>query len=590
MFCVSGIFFAACAVGGTVWYVNRPPATLPGPVSDKVVPKEIAKEESGPSLPESERRYLWDLEHHGNVLNTYGFKTFAKALGDADAKKMLSMLAPDFQGQLLGEPQETSVKNEVLHVVRREDGGKPPLDVGPEEFVAHLLEYRRAYTAKPPGIQFVLKTLGPKKGREMDGPWQGLAFLRLYGEAQPGRPREAVLTLRYEVVHPTEEALAGKGWLRAAGIRQSMVGQAKHFLLPDMTREHGLDPSLLHDNWDPTQTRGFKSGTGSVYVCDYNRDGYLDLVITDLNCFALYKGGPDGKFVDVTAEVGLPQAPEPFGGFSFASCWIDIDGDGWDDLILAGRVYRNINGQRFEDYTHRTNLRLPKDIGSLIVADYDRDGKLDLYATRTGFQKGGSWLSGKSGADAANHLFRNLGNWQFEDVTKKANAAGGQRSTFTAVWLDANNDGWPDLFVTNEFGNGVLLENLGNGTFRERALGPGYTDFGTMGAAAGDLTGSGNIDIYCANMFSKAGTRVIGNLAPGSYSDDIMAKMRRFVAGSQLHINKGNFRFEQVGEKLQINAVGWAYGCALADLDNDGWLDIFATAGYMSRDRSKPDG
>ena len=82
----------------------------------------------------------------------------------------------------------------------------------------------------------------------------------------------------------------------------------------------------------------------------------------------------------------------------------------------------------------------------------------------------------------------------------------------------------------------------------------------------------------------------MGNLRPRSYSDDMMARMRRLVAGSQLHLNKGNFGFEQAGEKMQVHAIGWAYGAVLADLDNDGWLDLYATAGHMSRDRNKPDG
>ena len=69
-----------------------------------------------------------------------------------------------------------------------------------------------------------------------------------------------------------------------------------------------------------------------------------------------------------------------------------------------------------------------------------------------------------------------------------------------------------------------------------------------------------------------------------------MAKIRRFVAGSQLHLNKGGLKFEQAGAKKQVAAVGWAYGAALADLNNDGFLDIYATAGYISRDRTKPDG
>jgi hypothetical protein len=100
----------------------------------------------------------------------------------------------------------------------------------------------------------------------------------------------------------------------------------------------------------------------------------------------------------------------------------------------------------------------------------------------------------------------------------------------------------------------------------------------------------GTVDIYCANMYSKAGTRVIGNLAPDAYPLDVLEKMRRFVAGSQLHLNKGGLTFDQVGLTRQVAAVGWAYGAALADLDNDGWLDIYATAGYLSRDRDKPDG
>jgi hypothetical protein len=111
-----------------------------------------------------------------------------------------------------------------------------------------------------------------------------------------------------------------------------------------------------------------------------------------------------------------------------------------------------------------------------------------------------------------------------------------------------------------------------------------------MGLAVGDVNNDGRIDIYCANMFSKAGTRVIGNVAPGTFSPEEMAKIRRFVAGSQLHLNQGNLKFEQAGIKRQVAGIGWAYGAALADLNNDGWLDIYATAGFVSRDRNQPDG
>ena len=88
----------------------------------------------------------------------------------------------------------------------------------------------------------------------------------------------------------------------------------------------------------------------------------------------------------------------------------------------------------------------------------------------------------------------------------------------------------------------------------------------------------------------QAGSRVLGNLSEGAYPADVMARMRRFVAGSQLHLNQGGLRFDQAGERMQVHAVGWAYGPALADLDNDGWLDLYATSGQISRDRDKPDG
>jgi hypothetical protein len=275
---------------------------------------------------------------------------------------------------------------------------------------------------------------------------------------------------------------------------------------------------------------------------------------------------------------------------STVAAWVDIDGDGWEDLILGGRIFRNETGQRFVDYTARSNLRLPLDASGIVVADYDRDGKLDLFVTRSTRPGGQSWLEGRSSDPKGNYLFRNLGDWQFKDMTKISRAGGGRRSTFSAAWLDANNDGWPDVHVINEFGDGVLLINNHDGTFSEQPLADRPADFGSMGIAVGDINNDGNIDIYCANMYSKAGSRVIGNLAPDSYSPAVQEKMRRFVAGSQLHLNKGGMKFEQVGKKMQVAAVGWAYGACLADLDNDGWLDIYATAGYFSRDRNEPDG
>ena len=189
----------------------------------------------------------------------------------------------------------------------------------------------------------------------------------------------------------------------------------------EVAADRGIDVRDFHDNWP---THGNYTTTGGVYLCDYDRDGILDLLITDINRFALYKGLPGGKFRDVTAELGLPPASPDLPGLAIMAAFVDLDGDGWEDLILGDRIYRNENGRRFVDYTSRTNLRLPRDAAGVAIADFDRDGRLDLYVTRPGKDKADSWLEGKSGDTKGNQLWRNLGNWRFEDVTSSSGADG----------------------------------------------------------------------------------------------------------------------------------------------------------------------
>jgi hypothetical protein len=545
--------------------------------------KEFAAACKELELPEKERQYIWEIEHHGNVLVRYGFAPLAKALKDANAAELTRMLAGEFAGSDLGQPQRTRANTPFAEVERLDDSGRPGMPLDRSALVARLLELRKVFADKPPQVKFALMTLAPRQRGQLDGVWEGTAQLRMHGEHSKGAPAEVVVMLRYALPRPAKETLSRPGWLRNATVLQVLMARSPRYLFAEVAKARGLETDGLHDNW---KGQFFHAQPGGVYVCDFDRDGILDMLVTDVNRCWLYRGRPDGRFEDVTERMGLPRTPLR----DSVAAWVDIDGDGWEDLILAGRVYRNEEGKRLVDYTTRCNLRFPTGTTGIIVADYDRDGKLDLYVTRAAPPGGKSWLEGKSDSASGNYLFRNRGGWQFEDVTKASGASGGRRSTFTAAWLDANNDGWPDLHVANEFGDGVLLVNNRNGTFSPRALGDRPADFGTMGVAVGDIDNDGNIDIYCANMYSKAGTRVISNLAPNAYPPDVLEKMRRFVGGSQLHRNRGGLKFEQSGTKMQIASVGWAYGACLADLDNDGWLDIYATAGFVSRSRDEPDG
>ena len=110
-----------------------------------------------------------------------------------------------------------------------------------------------------------------------------------------------------------------------------------------------------------------------------------------------------------------------------------------------------------------------------------------------------------------------------------------------------------------------------------------------MGLSCGDFDNDGQIDIYVSNMYSKAGSRVMSNLPDRCYANEITDQLRTLVAGSELYQNVDG-QFQRVGKGFQVHAIGWAWGSAMADLNNDGWLDLYATAGFMSRNRSKPDG
>jgi len=573
-----GLAITACASAAVVLYAHRARST----------DRANSGSEPKPLMDEAQREYLWDIEHHGLLLSRQGFAKLTDALSRADEAALSSLLAADFRGESLSRPRELRVARDFATVVRQEETGATPERLNRRQFVARLLQYRAPFS-KPPKVQFALMGLRPAE-EDLHGPWQGTGQLRLSGEMGRGRPREVILYLRYRVAQPTKRALRGPGWVHRAAITQVQTAQAPHFLMHEVATQRGIDVRRFHDNWRDRRKGSPETNTGGVYLCDFNRDGLLDMLITDTNGAVLYQGLPGGSFRDVTSEV-LPEVVSAKGSHALLAAFVDLDGDGWEDLILGDHIYRNEEGQRFIDYTAMSNLLIPPDATGVAVADFDRDGLMDLYVTRPGKAKSDSWLSGTSGDPTrGNQLFRNKGHWQFENVTARSGTAGGNRSTFTAVWLDADNDGWPDLYVINEFGNGVLLINQHDGTFKEHPLVQGPGDFGSMGVTCGDIDNDGNIDLYVGNMYSKAGKRVIGNVRPGTYPDDITAKLHSFVAGSQLWRNRGGLNFEPQGKKLQVNSCGWAYGPALADLDNDGWLDLYATAGFISQDRNQPDG
>jgi hypothetical protein len=541
-------------------------------------------------LAESERAYIAEIEHHGLVLSRKGFPAIAAAIRKQDVAAFKHFLAASFRGQTLDlargqSPDNSPVK--IRRVTSETASSTAPADA--DAFVKYLLQFRSQF-AKEAKVELALMSLSPLKRENTSGAWKGSCALRVAGARVAGGLEELLLVMEFDLgfVPDVDVIEKERGWVQSLRLVEAQEAIAARELMAEVAREQGLDRSLFQDNWDmPHDNRAVV--TGGVYLGDIDNDGRDDVLVTDLKGTFLFRAMEDGRFAEVTARAGLPRNLRGVANAAFG----DFDNDGFVDLLLDTRVFRNLGGAQFSEVTWRPGFLFGPALG-LVVGDYDKDGRLDIYVPRYHGGKldrygSNSWIDGSGGP--GNQLWRNLGDWKFEEVAQKANARAGRRSCFSSAWLDANNDNWPDIYAINEFGGGALLLNQGNGTFKELPLLEGDPgDFGSMGLAVGDYDNDGNIDVYTANMYSKAGRRIFENLGPGTYPEPIWTKIKRFVTGSELYQNLGGLKFARVGAAMRVRTVGWAYGTAFVDLDNDGFLDLYGTAGFVSVNKAEPDG
>ena len=535
------------------------------------------------TLPESERSYIWKIEHFVFLLDFRFWPRLGEAIRERDADRAQSFFAAEAHTELInpGEAKTESLAFGKFRTAAAATAGCRPVPV--RELVNRLIAAVGEFVPKP---QVSIKTvfLSPEDREHMDGPWHGRFLMRVSGQSQENRPTEIVLEADFQMAAPAEEVPNPSPWLASCKIVQESFSQADDFLLSEVGRSWGFDRSRFHDNWQNPATP--RVMTGGVYLTDYDLDGQIDVLVTDIKGNVLYHQVGPGKFEDATWLAGLDDLPP--GGMA---AWADLDGDGYPDLIVGNQLFQNVAGKSFTR-AGTLNLSDVRLLHGFAIADYDRDGLLDIYVTRLApdpLEGGGtaSWIDDRSGP--GNTLLRNLGNWQFEDVTATTGSSAGNVSCLAATWLDVNGDMWPDLFVGDEFGSPVLLVNRKDGTFESHSITGSFGGF-NMGVASGDLDDDGRVDLYMANMYSKAGERVLSNLNLDLYPPQTAAKIRHIVDGSELWHNSGDLRFESKGRVAGVARVGWAYGPCLADLDNDGRLDIYAPAGFHSVSRSDPDG
>ncbi len=349
-------------------------------------------------------------------------------------------------------------------------------------------------------------------------------------------------------------------------------------------------------------------GCGAAFF-DYDNDGWLDIFLVNATRLEGLGSGPppsnylfhnnrDGTFTDVTAKAGLVR-----NGWGQGCCIGDYDNDGFDDLFVTyygqNVLYHNNGDGTFTDVTEKAGLFQPGPRPRWNVAccflDYNRDGHLDLFvANYVNFdpaiapKPGSSDLCRYYGLPVAcgpqglgggtNILYRNRGDGTFEDVSEAAGIAipRGPReptsvsSNWTpvgsygmgAVVADFDNDGWPDIYVSCDEAPSLLYRNNRNGTFTEVGIAAGCAlsedgiTQGGMGVAVGDYDADGWFDIVKPN-FSDETISVYHNNGNGTFYDAVY----------------------QSGVGARMKSVCW--GAGICDFDNDGWKDLFISAGHV---------
>ncbi len=327
-------------------------------------------------------------------------------------------------------------------------------------------------------------------------------------------------------------------------------------------------------------------GSGVCFI-DYDNDGWQDIFLvnsmdwpehkTGKSFPALYHNNHDGTFTDVTREAGL--AIETYG----QGCAVgDYDNDGYEDLYLttvgSNHLFHNLGNGKFADVTAKAGVASPGFSASAVWFDYDNDGKLDLFVTHyidwsiekdqycTLDNKNKSYCTPQTYKGESSRLYHNKGNGVFEDVTKQAGLLDPKSKALGVALLDYDNDGWMDLFVSNDTEPNKLYHNNHDGTFTDVGVtvGVAFSDSGRvragMGADAADFDGSGFPSL------------VIGNFTNESMS---------------LYKNDGSGLFTDESPRSgisQMTTQSLTFGCFFMDYDLDGLLDIFAANGHVSDD------
>lgn len=325
-------------------------------------------------------------------------------------------------------------------------------------------------------------------------------------------------------------------------------------------------------------------GSGAAFF-NLDDDGWPDILILNSRDWAskgrkslpaLLRNNRNGTFTNVTTGSGLDKEL-----FAMGVAAADYDNDGREDLYITAiegdRLFRNLGNGKFADVTAGSGIQNKDFATSAAWLDYDKDGRADLFVANyvQWTAKGDLWCSldgrtksyctPESYKGTMSKLYRNLGSGRFEDVTKKAGLGEPNSKSLGVAVFDYNIDGWPDLFVANDTQPNKLYRNNGNGTFTEEAVSAGVA-FGEDGVARGAM----GVDFA---DYDRSGRP---HLLVGNFSNQMLG----------LYHNEGGLFVDEAPRSAvgRASLLTLAFGVFFFDYDLDGYPDIFAANGHIDEE------
>ena len=329
--------------------------------------------------------------------------------------------------------------------------------------------------------------------------------------------------------------------------------------------------------WRSLWRQYFIGSIGSgIALGDVNGDTLPDIFFVGKDSpNALYLNRGDFRFEDVSERAGIAISK----GIGAGAAMVDIDNDGDLDIYVCyvgspNQLFVNDGDGTFIESAAEFGLSVYTGSNAPSFADYDKDGDLDLYLQCNYLEES------ENPAGMPDFLFENRDGF-FHDVTAKA-GIDGKGQGHAAIWWDYDEDGWPDLYVANDFApDDRLYRNNGDGTFKDvlRDFFE-FAPYSAMGADLGDLNNDGHIDLFVAEMKPRERAyylQTVGPLTAKLFSID-QKGVSQYMQ-NVLSANLGGGQFADFGYLAGLEATDWTWAPRLLDLDNDGLLDAFFTNG-----------